>query len=167
MNSDRLALLLTTHSLEESEVLCHRLGIVVKGSLKCLGTPIHLKTKFGRGYEITLLLGEEQHKTNDIVPLKVNRISFAISQVTEQFKSCLILEQSDNRCRLLISKSDMNLPKVFRLLEEICNEGNSTETGQPKTSFYCVNLSSIEQVFLDVVEADGPSSVVISDSTAL
>jgi excinuclease ABC subunit A len=51
----RRTLLLTTHSLEEAEALCHRLGIVVDGELRCLGTPLRLKSKFGRGDERTLM----------------------------------------------------------------------------------------------------------------
>ena len=35
---------LTTHSMEECEALCHRLGIMVKGQLRCLRTPQHLKS---------------------------------------------------------------------------------------------------------------------------
>ncbi|KAI0528659.1 hypothetical protein KFK09_001201 [Dendrobium nobile] len=33
------AIVLTTHSMEEAEVLCDRLGIFVTGSLQCIGNP--------------------------------------------------------------------------------------------------------------------------------
>jgi ABC-type multidrug transport system ATPase subunit len=175
MANDQLALLLTTHSLEEAEVLCNRLAIMVNGALKRLGTPIHLKTRFGRGYEVTLLLGEEEVKEEDknksypslasslaaaaTTTITGNtRVNAAITTITKQFSSCVVLEQTDNRCRLLISKSDMDLPKVFTLLDGICGAvcKNNDRVSVPfssttPTSFYCVNLSSIEQVFLDVV----------------
>ena len=50
--SESRTLVLTTHSMEECEVLCSRMGIMVDGSLKCIGTSQHLKSKFGQGYEI-------------------------------------------------------------------------------------------------------------------
>eukprot|EP01084_Bolivina_argentea_P118609 210407_1 len=54
--------LLTTHSMEECEALCHRLGIMVNGQLRCLGTPQHLKSKFGSGYQLDLTLEHDDEK---------------------------------------------------------------------------------------------------------
>ena len=38
--------------MEECEALCTRLAIMVNGQFKCLGSPQHLKTKFGKGYTL-------------------------------------------------------------------------------------------------------------------
>lgn len=35
----RTAIVLTTHSMEEAEALCDRLGIFVGGKLQCIGNP--------------------------------------------------------------------------------------------------------------------------------
>lgn len=40
------------HSMEECEALCTRLAIMVNGQFKCLGSPQHLKSKFGSGYTL-------------------------------------------------------------------------------------------------------------------
>ena len=50
------AALLTTHALEEAEVLCSRVGVMVGGELKALGSPLQLRARFGGGYEVTLRL---------------------------------------------------------------------------------------------------------------
>lgn len=42
-------IVLTTHSMEEADILGDRVGIMAKGQLRCLGTPMHLKSKFGSG----------------------------------------------------------------------------------------------------------------------
>lgn len=39
-------------SMEESEALCQRIGIMVGGRLKCLGSSQHLKTRFGKGFQL-------------------------------------------------------------------------------------------------------------------
>ena len=44
------SIILTTHSMEECEALANRVGIMVGGRLRCLGTTQHLKDKFGNGY---------------------------------------------------------------------------------------------------------------------
>merc|ERR1711907_793458 len=47
-------IILTTHLMEESEALCDRVGIMVKGRLQCIGNLQHLKSKFGKGYEMEI-----------------------------------------------------------------------------------------------------------------
>merc|ERR1712062_430146 len=44
--------IIATQSLEEVEALCHRVGIVVDGRLKMLGTTQHLKDMYGQGYRV-------------------------------------------------------------------------------------------------------------------
>ena len=48
------ALILTTHSMEEADVLCDRIGIMANGELQCLGVSSNLKMRFGVGYMFTL-----------------------------------------------------------------------------------------------------------------
>ena len=48
------SVLLTTHSMAECEALCSRVGIMVNGSLQCLGSPQQLKSKHGQGYRLKL-----------------------------------------------------------------------------------------------------------------
>lgn len=45
-----------TTTREEAEALCTRIGIMVDGRLKCLGTPQHLKSRFGEGWELDIRL---------------------------------------------------------------------------------------------------------------
>ena len=46
--------ILTTHSMEEADALCARVGIVVKGQLKCIGTTQELKSNYGGGYQLEI-----------------------------------------------------------------------------------------------------------------
>lgn len=39
-------------SMEECEALCQRIGIMVGGRLRCLGSSQHLKTRFGKGFQL-------------------------------------------------------------------------------------------------------------------
>ncbi|CAB1320125.1 unnamed protein product [Coregonus sp. 'balchen'] len=66
------SVVLTSHSMEECEALCTRLGIMVNGRFKCLGSIQHLKNRFGDGYMIT-----ERHHTKVQFQLKSERISLA------------------------------------------------------------------------------------------
>ena len=41
-------IVLTTHSMEEAEVLCDRLGIFVDGRLVCVGAPKEIASRYGK-----------------------------------------------------------------------------------------------------------------------
>ena len=52
-DADR-AIVLTTHSMEEADVLCNRIGIVNNGVMSCLGTQTRLKALYGGGYHLII-----------------------------------------------------------------------------------------------------------------
>lgn len=49
------AIVLTTHSMEEADVLCDRIVIMVEGRLATVGTSLDLKSQFGVGYTLTVV----------------------------------------------------------------------------------------------------------------
>lgn len=50
------AVILTTHAMDEAEALATKIGIMVDGSLRCLGSAQHIKAKYGGGYELEVKL---------------------------------------------------------------------------------------------------------------
>ena len=42
---ERRSVLLTTHTMEECDILCSRLAIMVNGRFRCIGSPQYLKNK--------------------------------------------------------------------------------------------------------------------------
>lgn len=48
-------MILTTHAMEEADVLSDRIAVIVDGKFKCVGTPLYLKNNFGDGYRISLV----------------------------------------------------------------------------------------------------------------
>lgn len=47
-------MLLTTHYMDEADVLGDRVGVMHTGSLKCIGSPLFLKNRYGVGYDLAL-----------------------------------------------------------------------------------------------------------------
>nr|XP_019945693.1 PREDICTED: ATP-binding cassette sub-family A member 12 [Paralichthys olivaceus] len=47
-------IIMSTHHLDEAEVLSDRIAFLESGGLKCCGSPFHLKDKLGQGYKLTL-----------------------------------------------------------------------------------------------------------------
>lgn len=50
------SIILTTHSMEEADVLADRICVIVKGKLKCIGTTFYLKRTYGQGHRISMNL---------------------------------------------------------------------------------------------------------------
>ncbi|CAF4081680.1 unnamed protein product [Rotaria sordida] len=48
-------ILLSTHHMDEANVLGDRIATISNGQLKCCGTSLFLKTTFGEGYILTLI----------------------------------------------------------------------------------------------------------------
>jgi ABC-type multidrug transport system ATPase subunit len=48
-------IVLTTHAMEEADILSDRIAVISDGKLKCVGTPLYLKNTFGDGYRISVV----------------------------------------------------------------------------------------------------------------
>ena len=58
-------ILLTTHYMDEADLLGDQIAILVKGRLVCKGSPEFLKEKFGTGYVLTMAINPGKTKYND------------------------------------------------------------------------------------------------------
>jgi ABC-type multidrug transport system ATPase subunit len=95
-------MILTTHLMEEAEVLSDRIGIIVQGHLKCLGTQFKLKRVYGRGFKLIINLvaskcHEEEISEEKIVSVeKFIKELFKSSTITEKYKSTVIFHVNLN-----------------------------------------------------------------------
>ena len=48
-------MILTTHFMEEADLLGDRIGIMAEGRLRCCGSPLFLKQRFGEGYTLAII----------------------------------------------------------------------------------------------------------------
>ena len=53
------SIVLTTHSMEEADTLCTRIGIMAQGKMRSLGSSTELKTRHGQGYRLSFTLKQE------------------------------------------------------------------------------------------------------------
>ena len=70
-------IIITTHSMEEAEALCTKVGIMVGGRLRCFGTIQDIKSKFGHGYTLNT-------KFNEPTDEEVSKIRSSLSIVQDQ-----------------------------------------------------------------------------------
>eukprot|EP00918_Siedleckia_nematoides_P008066 GHVU01017522.1.p1 GENE.GHVU01017522.1~~GHVU01017522.1.p1 ORF type:complete len:433 (-),score=102.42 GHVU01017522.1:2711-4009(-) len=72
-------IVLTTHLMEEADFLGDRIAIMAEGRLKCMGTSLFLKRKFGLGYSITCSKGQRMSDAQTL--LLVHSVKLTIPRV--------------------------------------------------------------------------------------
>eukprot|EP01090_Pellita_catalonica_P008622 TRINITY_DN196_c0_g1_i1.p1 TRINITY_DN196_c0_g1~~TRINITY_DN196_c0_g1_i1.p1 ORF type:complete len:943 (+),score=171.62 TRINITY_DN196_c0_g1_i1:378-2831(+) len=87
-------LILTTHSMEEADILGDRIAIMAKGRLRCIGSSLHLKNKFGAGYTITV--GVEKGHDRDVLKFFDKRLGSDVSADGEAVGGYLLFKISRN-----------------------------------------------------------------------
>eukprot|EP00040_Diaphanoeca_grandis_P036072 m.228737 g.228737 ORF g.228737 m.228737 type:complete len:2030 (+) comp33545_c0_seq2:117-6206(+) len=125
--SDGKTIVLTTHSMEEVEALCSRVGIMVNGQFKCFGTIQHLKSKFGDGYMLTVQLKPET-AAESFTEYFTNRIS-----------GTSILSTHDTQITYKIDKTS-SMSTLFEIMEDEATARNIVD--------YSLSQTSLEQIFL-------------------
>lgn len=115
---------MTTHSMEEAEALCSRIGIMARGELQCIGTSQHLKKKYGKGYTLTVNLlkyNPNNNHNNYDQTISDNEKEQKYNQETEKkLNEYVTGSLSFGYGKLL---SSINRTKKFLLPKEIGSEG--------------------------------------------
>lgn len=72
-------MLLTTHSMAECEALCSRVGIMVNGSFRCLGSPQQLKSTYGQGYRLKIRTGGQVEAIKEFIRQNMSNASLKVN----------------------------------------------------------------------------------------
>ena len=74
-------ILLTTHYMDEADVLGDRIGIMAKGKVVCLGSSIFLKNRYGAGYKLTMV--KKYKKPNTKIQPYLESFFGSVKKLTE------------------------------------------------------------------------------------
>ncbi|XP_067204074.1 uncharacterized protein ldd isoform X2 [Linepithema humile] len=125
--------ILTSHSVAECENLCNRVGILARAGLRCIGTPQHLKHKFGEGYIAFLRFSQ---------PVTATELREAILKYLPQ---ATISSRQATAARLLLPRSqDVALSVSFSMVKLLAEELKATD--------YTLTQSSLDQVLVNFSE---------------
>ncbi len=132
----KTSLILTTHSMEEAENLCGRIGVMVGGGLSCLGSSTHLKNTFGQGLELEVKIPQP-----DSTAVAEELAASLDNALIDAFSGCckLLERPSATTCRYRVAGRGVALAATFRKLEAMKMEGLVAE--------YSVGQTTLEQVF--------------------
>ncbi|CAG5118693.1 unnamed protein product, partial [Candidula unifasciata] len=126
-------LVLTSHSMEECDALCTRIAIMVNGKFVCLGSPQHLKSKFGQGYTLILKLGTR----DDGAFFPSQPIVVAIQK---KFPGAVVFDDHEGYIHFQVPDAKVKVADIFSVMEGVKKEF--------KLEDYSVHQTTLEQVFL-------------------
>lgn len=75
-------ILLTTHYMDEADILGDRIGIMAGGRLVCLGRSLFLKKRYGVGYNLTLVKNDKE-ENKSIEPYLKENLGDSIVKLSE------------------------------------------------------------------------------------
>jgi ATP-binding cassette subfamily A (ABC1) protein 3 len=130
------SIILTTHSMEECEALCDRVGIMVSGKLRCIGSIQHLKAKYGKGYKLDIKLRDIPESSYQVDTKKFIESNFTGACLEEEYPLFLKYE---------IPSSNVSLAQIFKTIE---SAKSSLEIED-----YNISQTSLEQIFLSIVKS--------------
>jgi len=150
------SMILTTHSMEEADVLCDRIAIMAGGELQCIGRSWQLKRRFGKGYTATIT---SSNKTQEHAKKIEKLMKTIFTQEVEEGEdpipsSCALLEDSiGGVSKFEIARNDVVLSKVFEQLNSNMAEYEISDWGITETTLEEVflKLAALAELFEDKI----------------
>jgi ABC-2 type transport system ATP-binding protein len=99
VKQEKLTIILTTHYMEEADMLCNRIGIIDKGKIIALDTPTKLKSMLG----------------GDIVKLKIKQDSN--TDALKNLECIKKIESVDGYLLLSVDDAKRNIPEILKHIE--------------------------------------------------
>lgn len=107
VQEEKITIILTTHYMEEADILCDRIGIIERGKIIALDTPSKLKEIVGGGDIIKLRLGDNKQD----IDVLLKNLSF-IHEIGTDANGSVILTVEDASRNLPIILKKINVESV-------------------------------------------------------
>ena len=125
--------------MEESEALSSRLGIMVNGQFKCLGSVQHLKTKYGKGYSLIIKCKNQSESMREVELVEEFVKLNIIGAVMKDKQQETLFYQISNE-GLKEQLKIQSIADLFQILE--------THRDDLFIETYSLSQTTLEQVFL-------------------
>ncbi|KAF9425384.1 ATP-binding cassette sub- A member 5 [Podila epigama] len=126
--------ILTTHSMEEADALCDRIGIITNGHIQALGTSQRLKNTYGAGYKVVV---KTRRNAVAVTAALEQTVGVGRAALVQALGASLEYELS----RVEGERTTEMLSKLFRLFEERREELGIED--------YSVSQTTLAQVFIE------------------
>ncbi|KAL8004892.1 putative Cell wall protein YJL171C/Tos1 [Plasmopara halstedii] len=134
------AVILTTHSMQEAQALCENIGIVAEGKLKCCGSSLFLRNRYGVGYKLTVVYHDDVKRGEEW--------NEALMTTLEKYVPNAAIV-SDNKWETRVQLNDGDERRFAELFRELEIMKKSRVIKR-----YAIAATSLEDVFVRVTEGE-------------
>ncbi|XP_021957188.1 ATP-binding cassette sub-family A member 3 [Folsomia candida] len=138
------AIILTSHSMDEIEACCSRLGIMVNGRLQCLGGVQYLKSKFAQGFTLSVTLTQEALTLNQ-------EVEELIFEILQKFDPCMLRDRHATSLQYQVLNPTIPWDVLFGKMEEV------KVKYEKLIADYSITETTLEEVFLAFARMQYPS----------
>ena len=139
--NDNRAMVLTTHSMEEADILCTRIGIVNNGVLSCIGSQNRLKSQYGGGYHLFINCHRERTDTVEMQAQRHTRIKKLLERLIPK---ALMLRCFNGQYVYQVPTEGLHAERLFHEMEESKASLGISDWG--------ISQCSLEDVFTRICE---------------
>ena len=133
------AMVMTTHSMEEADILCNRIGIVNLGVMQCIGSQNRLKSLYGGGYHLFINC-ERYHDPAKAGKQKQTVISF----IKKTLPKSLLLREFNSQFVYQVPTDGFNAEELFNDIQSKRDSLGIQDWG--------ISQCSLEDVFTRICE---------------
>ena len=141
-------IILTTHFMDEADILGDRIAIMAEGQLRCVGSSLFLKKTYGVGYQLTI-----EKKSSDHADFDDKLDSLVKESVPEA--NMLSNVGTELTYQLPLSASASFVPML---------NGLDKEVDQKNVVTYGVGITTLDEVFLLVARGDSADKEKLQSS---
>ena len=134
---DRI-ILLTTHYMDEADILGDRIGIMTAGKMTCLGSSLFLKSRFGVGYVMTIVKSNPLDNKK-VMPYLHEKLGPAVTKLSE-----------------IQGEMTIQIPREYTALFKLFFTNFDDDIAGLDIQTYGISITTLEQVFIEIGHDPNP-----------
>lgn len=140
------SIIISSHAMEECEAICDRISIMARGRLRCIGSFLHLRSKYAQGCSVrtqfsTSGSGEIDGGNVEIINQATSELSHKLESIVGSGKVKLA-DRNINSATFNLLDNTVKRSSLFKILRELHRK-------YPSMS-YMINDSSLEDIFIEL-----------------
>ncbi|XP_011903269.1 PREDICTED: ATP-binding cassette sub-family A member 12 [Cercocebus atys] len=151
-NKTARTIILSTHHLDEAEVLSDRIAFLEQGGLRCCGSPFYLKEAFGDGYHLTLT----KKKSPNLNANAVCDTMAVTAMIQSHLPEAYLKEDIGGELVYVLPPFSTKVSGAYLSLLRALDNG----MGDLNIGCYGISDTTVEEVFLNLTKESQKSSAM-------
>ncbi|XP_066903690.1 phospholipid-transporting ATPase ABCA1 isoform X2 [Halyomorpha halys] len=160
--------ILTTHYMDEADLLGDRIAIIANGKVQCCGSSVFLKNKYGSGYHLTVEIPPHSSKLPPTTQFDLNGditgaydpLVIGLTKYIQNIvNNAIFVEYIGSEASYILPDRD-NTDSLMSLCDHLEKDKDSLGILS-----YGISDTSLEEIFLRVAENDPANDIVNNNNT--